>query len=331
MTEKDLDRIKRRVYNFFDINRNAISPQEINRDMHDNVNINIDNVLILGSAIIIASIGLNLDSVAVIIGAMLISPIMSPLFTVAYCLVTRDGRLLNKSLRRVFIYIFVAIFISTIYFKISFIKSPTPSIISRTNPTVFDLAIAVFGGVAGIIGITRKEKTNVIPGVAIATALMPPLCTVGYGIANWNPDYIFNALILFITNAYFIVLTAAAVLFFMKLRAVDNIQVEAAEKIRRVTTFILVLILFGTLYNTFISISKANVETGLEEYITESINSKDIVIEDTNVDYSNEEIIFKAKDEISKEKRDDLKQYISKQRYISNFDSKIIYEDSTEL
>ncbi len=321
----------KKIKRFFDFRTNADTVKTINKNMHENVNINIDNVLILASAIMIASIGLNLGSIPVIIGAMLISPLMGPLITLSYSLVIKNNKLLNKSLERLLIYVVVAVVISTIYFKLTFIKDPTDEIISRTNPTVFDLLIAIFGGIAGVIGFTRREKTNVIPGVAIATALMPPLCTIGYGIANFKLTYIINASILFITNAYFIVLTAVVVLFLMRFNKIDDIELERENKIKRVTLTIFVIVLVGTLFNTYLMLSKANVQRNLQGYIDDNINQKYQLIIDTNIDYNNEQIIFTATKDLKKNQKTDLKEYISEQKYIENFDTKVDYEKIENL
>lgn len=155
-------------------------------------------------AIFIASIGLNVNSTAVIIGAMLISPLMGPIVGAGFSIGTHDFKLLKKSLVNLFYATLISIISSTLFFVISPSGSSKSELLARTQPTIFDVLIAFFGGAAGIVAITRKNRGNAVPGVAIATALMPPLCTVGYGIANLELKYIIGALYLFCINAVFI-------------------------------------------------------------------------------------------------------------------------------
>lgn len=321
-----------KIKKFFDFSQNAQSVVEINNVMHDNIKISIDNTMILASAIFIACIGLNTNSTAVIIGAMLISPIMGPLLTISYAFVIEDTRLLKKSLYRLLIYVIVALVVSTIYFNLSFIKNPTEELLARTNPTIFDMLIAIFGGIAGIIGITRKNHSNVIPGVAIATALMPPLCTIGYGIATLNYTYILNASILFITNAYFIILMAVIVLYLMKFHREGDIEVESEKKIRYGSFVIFIIILIVTALNTFNLFTHANIEGKLDTYIYENINTEEVqLITDMNIDYPNEKINFTVNGELNELQKENLKQYITEQNKIDDFKIEMNYEQKEIL
>ena len=146
--------------------------------------LNIENLVILTCAIFIASIGLNMNSTATIIGAMLISPLMSPLLAIGTGLAIYDIKLIKNGSTTILVEIIISLLASTSYFFFSPLSYASKEIIARTSPTIWDVMIAFFGGVAGIIGASKKEATNIVPGVAIATALMPPLCTVGYGIAS---------------------------------------------------------------------------------------------------------------------------------------------------
>ena len=139
------------------------------------------NLWILMFAILVASIGLNVNSTAVIIGAMLISPLMGPIMGIGYGTGINDYELIRRSLKNLFIATLIALLTSTLYFLISPLSTAQSELLARTTPTLWDVLIGFFGGLAGIVGATRKEKSNVIPGVAIATALMPPLCTAGFG------------------------------------------------------------------------------------------------------------------------------------------------------
>jgi uncharacterized hydrophobic protein (TIGR00271 family) len=162
------------------------------------------NLWILVFAIFIASLGLNMNSTAVIIGAMLISPLMGPIMGIGLSLGINDLALLRKSLYNFLFAVLISLITSTVYFLISPIIEVQSELLARTSPTFYDVLIAFFGGLAGILALSSKQKGNVIPGVAIATALMPPLCTAGFGLATWNSSYFFGAFYLFSINTVFI-------------------------------------------------------------------------------------------------------------------------------
>ena len=175
----------------------------------DNVAFRGPNIVILFCAIVIASVGLNVNSIPVIIGAMLISPLMSPIMGFGLALGTNDVVLLWRSLKNLGIMVGISILAAALYFLVSPLDMETPTeLLARTNPTIYDVFIALFGGIAGILEVSRKEKGTVMSGVAIATALMPPLCTVGYGLATLQSQFFFGALYLFFINFTFIALAA---------------------------------------------------------------------------------------------------------------------------
>ena len=165
-----------------------------------------ETMFILICAMIIASIGLNTNSVAVIIGAMLISPLMSPIQSLGLGLSNGNLKRVYVSLFRLGIFILISVVSSTFYFLVSPINDATPQILARTYPTLWDVLIAIFGGTAGVIAKTEEDGGNVVPGVAIATALMPPLCVVGFGIAHGNLKIFLGAGYLFIINVFFIMI-----------------------------------------------------------------------------------------------------------------------------
>ena len=169
-------------------------------DVYNNISFRGANLWILACAILIASIGLNVNSTAVIIGAMLISPLMGPIVGAGFSLAIYDFSLFKKSGKNLLIATIVSLLVSFIYFFISPFKDAQSEILARTTPTIYDVMIAFFGGVVGAISITRKEKGNPIPGVAIATALMPPLCTAGYGLATANFSFFAGAMYLYTIN-----------------------------------------------------------------------------------------------------------------------------------
>jgi uncharacterized hydrophobic protein (TIGR00271 family) len=170
------------------------------------------NLWVLMFAIFIASVGLNVNSTAVIIGAMLVSPLMGPIMGIGYGVGVYDFALVRSGFKNLGLAVLISLVTSIIYFAISPLTQAQSELLARTTPTIWDVLIALFGGLAGIVGATRKEKSNVIPGVAIATALMPPLCTAGYGIAIGNWAYFAGAFYLFTINCVFIALSSALVI-----------------------------------------------------------------------------------------------------------------------
>ena len=218
-TVKDYNEsIKEKIRKAFSLSQDSASHEEIRSRLLDGGQVTGTNLCVLICAMVIASVGLNMSSTAVIIGAMLISPIMGSSLASAYGNVSADYSLLRNFMIGFGIQIAISVSAASIYFFLSPVKEPTVELLARTSPTFYDVLIAFFGGIAGIIGQTRLDKTNtVIPGVAIATALMPPLCTCGYSIANARWDMLLGAGYLFIINAYFIFLAASIILTVLKI------------------------------------------------------------------------------------------------------------------
>ena len=228
-----LDKLK----NFFDLHGDIASIQEITERINAGVQFRGTNLSVLMLAIFIASIGLNMNSTAVIIGAMLISPLMGSILGIGYGLASYDSTYIRSSAGSLFAQVFISVATSTLYFSLTPIDTPSSELLARTSPTIWDVLIAVFGGLAGIIGVTRKEGGNVIPGVAIATALMPPLCTAGYGIATGVTAYAVGALYLFFINSFFICLTAFIVLKIIDIPSkVERDSVEFSRQKRYLLT-----------------------------------------------------------------------------------------------
>ena len=182
------------------------STREFREKLYDDLHVRLRDTVILMCAIFIASIGLNMNSTAVVIGAMLISPLMTPIVGLGFGLAIFDTRLIKQSLEVLFTQVLVSLLVSTLYFWISPLSYASSELIARTSPTIWDVLIAIAGGIAGFIGSRKKEANNIVPGVAIATALMPPICTAGYGLANGNVRFLFGALYLFLINCVFIML-----------------------------------------------------------------------------------------------------------------------------
>lgn len=207
------------------------------------------NAWLLMCSIMVASLGLDLNSPAVIIGAMLISPLMSPILGVGLAVGINDRKSLSTSLRHFLVSIAIALVTSTLYFLITPLGEETHEILSRTKPNLLDGLVAVFGGLAGIISATRKDKSNAIPGVAIATALMPPLCVAGYGLAKFNFSIFLNSFYLFFLNSFFIALSTYIIV--RLLRFPHKVYVDENEK-RKTTIYITIFSILLTIPSGYI-------------------------------------------------------------------------------
>lgn len=203
-----------------------------------------EKLWILVFAIFLASIGLNVNSTAVIIGAMLVSPLMGPIIGIGLSVGINDFDTLKRSLKNLGAAVFFSVLTSTLYFSISPLSDAQSELLARTTPTIYDVLIAFFGGAAGIVAGSRREKTNVIPGVAIATALMPPLCTAGYGLASGNAQYFFGAFYLFFINSVFISLSTYVFVRLQKFPKVHFVNPDVERRVKMyITTFSLLTVI----------------------------------------------------------------------------------------
>jgi uncharacterized hydrophobic protein (TIGR00271 family) len=225
------------------------------------------NLWILVFAILVASVGLNMNSTAVIIGAMLISPLMGPINGIGYSIATYDYRLFRQAVKNFLFAVIAGLFASTTYFAISPISTAHSELLARTSPTIYDVLIAFFGGMAGIVAIASKKKGNVIPGVAIATALMPPLCTAGYGLATAQFTFFFGALYLFTINTVFIALSALLISQILKLPIRGKIEESQKKRINQMISAVLTLVLIPSIYFGYLMVQKENFTGNAEKYI----------------------------------------------------------------
>lgn len=231
--------------------------QAASANIRSNIPFRGPNIYILFVAIVIASVGLNVNSIPVIIGAMLISPLMSPIIGFGLGLGTNDTDLLLQSLKNLGIMFVISLLASTLYFLATPLETDNPTeLLARTNPSVYDVLIAFFGGIAGILELSRKEKGTVLSGVAIATALMPPLCTVGYGIANLNWHYAGGALYLFFINCIFIALATFLAVKYLRFPVVE--ERDGTSRRRIISYGLLILVVLVPSFFTAYSIVREN-------------------------------------------------------------------------
>lgn len=214
------------------------------------------NLWVLVFAIIIASVGLNMNSTAVIIGAMLISPLMGPINGMGYSIATYDFPLFRRALRNFAFAVATSLLASTAYFAITPLSIAHSELLARTSPSIYDVLIALFGGLAGIVAISSKLKGNVIPGVAIATALMPPLCTAGYGLATAQFAYFFGAFYLFTINTVFIGISSVLFSQFLNFPIRALIEEDKKRRVHRWTTAVITVTLIPSLYFGYLLVEK---------------------------------------------------------------------------
>lgn len=239
----------RKILTYVSLQKQTEDFEEIHNSITQGISFKGTNIWILVCAIIIASVGLNTNSTAVIIGAMLISPLMGPINGMGYSIAIHDFGLLRQSLKNFGFAVLASIIASTIYFTITPVHTAHSELLARTSPTIYDVLIALFGGFAGIIAISSKQKGNVIPGVAIATALMPPLCTAGYGLATFQFSFFYGAFYLFTINTVCIAYASVLISQMLKFPIRDiNISETKKKRINQALSIILIIIILPSIY-----------------------------------------------------------------------------------
>ncbi len=231
------------------------------------------NIWILVSSAMLASIGLDVGSSAVIIGAMLISPLMAPILGVGLSVGISDRSFLAASLKNFGIAVFVSLATSWIYFLLTPLGQATEEMLARTQPTLLDVGVAIFGGVAGIVANSRKYKTNAIPGVAIATALMPPLCTAGYGLASGDAAFFWGAFYLFFINAVFIALSTYGIVRFLSFPLVEFVDVKIKRKMQSWIAVFATIVIVPSAYIFYNVVIEAKREKDAKNFISNRFNT----------------------------------------------------------
>ncbi len=236
------------IFSYFNLENEVDDFDRIHESIKKDIVFKGTNLWILMFAIVVASVGLNMNSTAVIIGAMLISPLMGPINGMGYSIATYDMPLFRQAVKNFSFAVFASLAASTTYFFLSPISTAHSELLARTSPTIYDVLIALFGGLAGIVAISSKNKGNVIPGVAIATALMPPLCTAGYGLATSQFQFFLGAIYLFTINTVFIALSSVAIAQILKFPISEVVAVANRKKINSWISVVIVLVAFPSIY-----------------------------------------------------------------------------------
>ncbi|MEO6734241.1 MAG: DUF389 domain-containing protein [Ferruginibacter sp.] len=281
--------------NFFDkfkLNAEKEELQTVITNIDNGVVFRGTNLWVLIFAIFVASLGLNVNSNAVIIGAMLISPLMGPIMGIGLGMGINDLTLLRKALSNYISATLVALTTSTIFFLISPLSDAHSEILARTSPTIYDVLIALFGGFAGIVATASKLKGNVIPGVAIATALMPPLCTAGYGLATLQFSFFIGAFYLFIINTVFI---ALATFVFVRVQhfPFKHLQNEKAEKIAsRIVWGVVLATLLPSIYFGYDMVQQNNFTKIANSFVTNEAHFTNDYLLNKKIDAKNRTILL---------------------------------------
>lgn len=267
-----------RFYNFINLHHGEENKQKVLENVTSNVSFRGSNLWILACAILIASIGLNVNSTAVIIGAMLISPLMGPIVGAGFSLGTYDFKLLRRSIKNLAIATVVGLIVSGIYFYITPYKEVQSELLARTSPNIYDVLIAFFGGLVGVIATTRVEKGNPIPGVAIATALMPPLCTAGYGIAMLNWQYFLGALYLYAINCFFIFLATYLIVKYLKYPISEDYVKHNPKLLRNIISLLLVIMIVPSGYFAYSLVKQTQFQQTIDKFINNELAAKGYVV-----------------------------------------------------
>lgn len=265
-----------------------IDTENAERSIRSNIFFRGPNAWILAIAIIIASVGLNVNSIPVVIGAMLISPLMGPIFGLGLGLGISDMELMKSSGKNLIVMVIISLTASFLYFLITPLSLTNPTeLLARTNPTIYDVLIALFGGFAGILELSRKEKGTVFAGVAIATALMPPLCTAGFGLAGGNLGYFLGALYLFFINCLFIMLATYLSVKYLDFRQTEFSDFNTGQKTKRIVTILIILFTVPSIWSAVTLIQQNRFEESALAFVQHSKSYGKSIIYDYNIDHSN--------------------------------------------
>ena len=269
----------------FDLSADKASEEEVVDNIRKGVEFKGTNLWVLIFATFVASLGLNVNSTAVIIGAMLISPLMGPIMGMGLSVGINDFELMKRSLRNFGFMLLASIFTSTLYFFISPLSGAQSELLARTTPTTYDVLIAFFGGLAGIVAQSRKDRTStVIPGVAIATALMPPLCTAGFGLATLQFKYFIGAFYLFFINTVFIAIATFIVVRFLHYSKKEFVDKNREMRVRRSILLIVLVTIIPSVVIGYRIVKRSLFENDVKRYVNTVFQfPKTKVIEHTGI------------------------------------------------
>lgn len=271
-----MEKISLKAYlrQYFDMSENREKEEDVVDEIASGVTFKGANLWILICAVFIASLGLNINSTAVIIGAMLISPLMGPILGMGLAVGIDDLPLLRRAVKNYMVATIIGIITATVYFLLTPFQGVQSELLARTEPTIYDVLIAFFGGAAGIVAASIKDKGNVIPGVAIATALMPPLCTAGYGIATGNLAFFAGASLLYFINTVFIAVATTFGVFLLRFRRKHFVDPQRCKFVHRMILAIAILTMIPAGYMTVRMMRTSLFEKQLSNFVQHNLNWK---------------------------------------------------------
>lgn len=281
---------KNYIKEFFDLRKNKENEVLTIESIRNGVVFKGTNLWVLIFAIFIASLGLNVNSTAVIIGAMLISPLMGPIMGFGLSVGINDFELLKQSFKSYLLTTFISVVTSTLYFSLTPLNEVQSELLARTSPTIYDVLIALFGGLAGIIAVSTKEKGNVIPGAAIATALMPPLCTAGFGLATGNIFYFLGAFYLYFINSVFISLATYLGVRLMNFKRKDFVDKQREKQVKRYIVAVVLVTMCPALYLTYGIMKSTFFEASANSFIAKELDFQNTQVISREISYDENEI-----------------------------------------
>lgn len=284
-TRSLLQQIRYLLFSQFRLDDDQADYEQIDKSIRSGVRMRGTNLWVLMFAILVASIGLNVNSTAVIIGAMLISPLMGPIMGVGYGVAIYDFDLVKKALKALGMAILISLIASTLYFTLTPLSEAGSELLARTSPTIWDVLIALFGGLAGIIGATRSEKNNTVPGVAIATALMPPLCTASYGIATGNLYYFLGAFYLFFINSVFIAIATFVMVTLINPPHRQFVDAEVEARVKRIVGMLAIATLVPSVYLAVNLVREEVFKSNASNFVRQEFLLPNVHVADTGFDF----------------------------------------------
>lgn len=243
--------------------------QTIHESIEKDVMLRGTRLWVLVIAIFIVSIGLNMNSQSVVIGAMLISPMIGPINGMGYSIATYNFPLFRKAMKNFGFAVFAALITSTLYFSLSPLSAVHSELLSQASTTIYDVLIAFLGGLAGIIAISSRTKGNIIAGAAIATALMPPLCTAGYGLASGNINFFLSAMYLFTINVVFIAISSVLICRFLKFPISSNVQEKHKTRVKSLLSFVIVVTLIPSVYFGYALVQREHFSENADRFLAD--------------------------------------------------------------
>lgn len=286
-----------------------IDTEAAERSIRNNIEFKGPNAWILAVAVIIASVGLNVNSIPVVIGAMLISPLMGPIFGLGLGLGVSDIQLMKSSGKNLLVMVSISLVVAFLYFVITPLSLSNPTeLLARTSPTFYDVLIALFGGFAGILEQCRKEKGTVFSGVAIATALMPPLCTAGYGLACGEMSYFLGALYLFVINCTFIMMATYVGVKYFRFRPTEFQDETIGKRTKRLTTALIIIFIIPSIWSAVILIQQNNFDVNATSFAEHRSSYGKSILYDYKIDHKDNTTLtlFFTGETLSERDKDEL-------------------------